>query len=283
MQDFEGKVAVVTGAASGIGWGIAQRFAREGMKVVLSDIDEAKLEAAVQTLRQQEHEVIGVATNVVDPASVDTLAREALGAYGKVHLVCNNAGVLNSAGAIWEASVKDWQWMFGVNVWGVINGVRTFTPILLDQDEPSHIVNTASIAGLGLGNSIYSITKHTVVAITEALYLGLRQREAKVGVSVLCPTYVNTNLAEAEQHRPEDLREAGQQGNATGWDFLWQRLSSGISPEEMAEIVIDGVRKEQFYIIPPDYQEEGFRSWADNLINRRNPVARPFGGRPESR
>ena len=277
MRDFEGKVAVITGAASGIGWGMAERFAREGMKVVLSDIDRAKLDVAVQTLRHQERDVIGVVTNVADPASVDELAAEAIGAYGKVHLVCNNAGVLNSAGPVWEASVKDWQWMFGVNIWGVINGVRTFVPILIDQGEESHIVNTASIAGLGLGNSIYSITKHTVVTLTEAVYLGLKQRGVgHVGVSVLCPTFVNTNLDEAEQHRPDELRNAGQSGNATGWDFLWQRLSQGISPEEMSEIVIEGVRNDQFYIIPPDFQEEGFRAWADGLINRRNPTPRPF-------
>ncbi|HWC29203.1 MAG TPA: SDR family NAD(P)-dependent oxidoreductase [Dehalococcoidia bacterium] len=279
MREFEGKVAVITGAASGIGWGIAERLAAEGMKVVLSDIDQQGLDVAVQKLRQQERDVIGVLTNVADAASVDQLAAQALSAYGKVHLVCNNAGVLNSAGAIWEASLKDWQWMFGVNIWGVINGVRTFTPILIDQGEESHIVNTASIAGLGLGNSIYSITKHTVVTLTEALYVGLKQRGVEyVGVSVLCPTFVNTNLKDAEQHRPDDLRNPGQSGNATGWDFLWQRLSQGISPEAMSEIVVDGVREGRFYIIPPDYQEEGFKIWADNLINRRNPVLRQFQG-----
>jgi NAD(P)-dependent dehydrogenase (short-subunit alcohol dehydrogenase family) len=279
MRDFDGKVAVITGAASGIGWGMAERFAREGMKVVLSDIDEARLQAAVQRLRQQERDVIGVVTNVADAASVDELAAKALGQYGKVHLVCNNAGVLNSAGPIWEASIRDWQWMFGVNIWGVINGVRTFTPILIRQGEESHMVNTASIAGLGMGNSIYSITKHAVVSLTEALNVGLRQKGAEhVGVSVLCPTFVNTNLKEAEQHRPDDLRNPGQAGNATGWDFLWQRLDQGISPEEMSEIVFEGVREGQFYIIPPDYQEENFRIWADGLINRRNPVLRTFQG-----
>ena len=128
MQDFEGKVAVVTGAASGIGRGLAERLAREGMKVVLSDIDEATLDATVQAMRRAEHDVIGVVTDVARPEAVEELAAKALEAYGGVHVVCNNAGVLNSAGALWEASVRDWQWMFGVNIWGVINGVRTFTP-----------------------------------------------------------------------------------------------------------------------------------------------------------
>jgi NAD(P)-dependent dehydrogenase (short-subunit alcohol dehydrogenase family) len=274
MQDLDGKVAVITGAASGIGRGLAERFAREGMKVVLSDVDESRLDASVQELRRAEYEVLGVVTDVARPEAVDELAAKALAAYGKVHLVCNNAGVINSAGPIWEATVKDWQWMFGVNIWGVINGIRTFVPIMLDQDEEAYVINTASIAGLGLSNSLYSITKHAVVAITEALYVGLQQKQSKIGVSVLCPVFVNTKLKEAERHRPDELRNPGQSGDAAGWDFLWQRLESGISPDQLADIALEGVRRSQFYIIPEDYAEEGFRTWADNLINRRNPVPR---------
>jgi NAD(P)-dependent dehydrogenase (short-subunit alcohol dehydrogenase family) len=180
--------------------------------------------------------------------------------------------VLNSASTLWDASVRDWQWMFGVNVWGVINGVRTFTPILLAQDEEGWIVNTASIAGLGAGSSIYSVTKHAVVAITETLYFQLKAQGAKVGCSVLCPTWVNTNLKAAEAHRPDDLRNPGQAGNATGWDFLWERLAEGMSPEELAGLVVEGVRREQFYIIPDDYNVEGFRQWAENVAAKRNPV-----------
>jgi NAD(P)-dependent dehydrogenase (short-subunit alcohol dehydrogenase family) len=272
MQDFEGKVAVVTGAASGIGLGLAERFAREGMKVVMSDIDADALAVAVQALRHGEHDVLGVVADVAQPESVEALARQALEAYGKVHIVCNNAGVLNSASTLWDASVRDWQWMFGVNVWGVINGVRTFTPILLAQDEEGWIVNTASIAGLGAGSSIYSVTKHAVVAITETLYFQLKAQGAKVGCSVLCPTWVNTNLKAAEAHRPDDLRNPGQAGNATGWDFLWERLAEGMSPEELAGLVVEGVRREQFYIIPDDYNVEGFRQWAENVAAKRNPV-----------
>ena len=277
MQDFEGKVAVVTGAASGIGRGLAERFAREGMKVVLSDIDEATLATTVQALRQQEHDVLGVVTDVARPESVDELAAKALEAYAKVHVVCNNAGVLNSASTVWDASVRDWQWMFGVNIWGVINGIRTFTPIMLEQDEEGWVINTASMAGLGAANSIYSVTKHAVEAISESLYFQLKARNARVGCSVLCPTWVNTNLKAAEQHRPEDLRNPGQSGDATGWDFLWQRLEQGMSPEELAGLVVEAVRQEQFYIIPSNYPDDSLREWADNLVNRRNPV--PMRGR----
>jgi short-subunit dehydrogenase len=165
--------------------------------------------------------------------------------------------------------------MFGVNLWGVINGVRTFTPILIDQGEACHILNTASIAGLGMGSSIYSITKHAVINFSEALYFGLKQQGADhVGVSVVCPTFVNTNLKEAEQHRPDELRNPGQDGNATGWDFLWQRLDAGLTPEEMAGIVLDGVRNDQFYIIPADYQMENFSAWSEGILARCNPGPR---------
>lgn len=277
MQDFEGKVAVVTGAASGIGLGLAERFAREGMKVVLSDIDEAALDTAVLALRHAEHDVIGVVTDVASPEAVEALAAKALEAYGKVHVVVNNAGVLNSASTLWEASVRDWQWMFGVNIWGVINGIRTFTPILLDQGEEGWVINTASMAGTGPANSIYSITKHAVVAASEALYFQLQARTEKVGCSVLCPTWVNTNLKEAEAHRPDDLRNPGQAGNATGWDRLWARLEHGTSPEELAGFVSEGIKQRRFYLIPDDYPDAGFREWAENLVNRRNPV--PMQGR----
>lgn len=275
MQEFEGKVAVVTGAASGIGRALAERLAREGMKVVLADIEERALEAAVQELRRQEHDVIGVRTDAASAESVQALARRTLEAYGGVHLVCNNAGVLSAAVPLWEATEKDWQWVLGVNLWGVVHGVRTFLPIMLGQAEGGYMVNTASIAGLGMGTSIYSVTKHAVLAISEALYLQLRARNAKVGVSVLCPVFVNTRIVEAERNRPPELWNEGRPSEATGWEALAERLRQGISPEEMAEITLAGIKEERFYIIPEAYDESGFRRWAEDLLARRNPTTTP--------
>ncbi len=174
MRDFAGKVAVVTGAASGIGFGLASRFAEEGMRVVLADVEEPALEAAVTRLRERDFDVVGVLTDVSDADSVQALADKTLAHFGKVHVVCNNAGVGGGFGKIWEASLKDWQWALNVNLWGVIHGVRTFVPIMLEQGEDGHVVNTASIAGLVPGTRVYSVTKHAVVALSEALYHNLR-------------------------------------------------------------------------------------------------------------
>jgi NAD(P)-dependent dehydrogenase (short-subunit alcohol dehydrogenase family) len=277
MREFDGKVAVVTGAASGIGLGLAERLASEGMKVVLADIEEEALAAAVAGLRRREFDVLGVPADVSQGEAVEELARRTLEAYGGVHLVFNNAGVLNAAGPIWEASVKDWQWMLGVNFWGVVHGIRVFMPLLLAQPEGGHMVNTASIAGLGTASSIYGVTKHAVVALSEALYLQLKAAGAKAGVSCLCPVYVDTRIVEAERNRPAELWNAGGPQQGTGWDALARRLREGISPAAMAEIVMDGIREEQFYIIPEAYDGAPLRTRLENMLARRNPAPRPFG------
>lgn len=278
MQDLDGKVAVVTGGGSGIGRALSERFAREGMKVVLADIEQDALDIAVGELRQQEYDVLGVQADVSSIEAIERLARETLDAYGKVHIVCNNAGVLHAPTTVWEASDHDWRWMMNVNVWSIIHGIRTFIPIMLDQDEEAYMVNTASIAGLGMGRHIYSVTKHAVVSITEALYNDLQQRAtqqpsaAKIGVSVLCPTFVQTRIIEGERNRPQEMWNDGPPPVGAGWDSLAARLRTGTTPEEMANEVLRGIQNEQFYIIPDDWSSQGFETWAENLVARRNPA-----------
>ena len=207
MQDFAGKVAVVTGGASGIGLGMATRFAAEGMRLVLADIEEGALEAAAQGLRASGAEVLAVQTDAGDAASMDNLGARTLDHYGAVHIVCNNAGV-GTHGRMWELSVNDWEFVLRVNLWGVIHGVRVFAPHLIEQDE-GHIVNTASMAGLVsvAGAGPYNVSKHGAVTLSETLSAELRDAGSNVGVSVLCPGLVATNLGASERNRPADLRE----------------------------------------------------------------------------
>src|SRR5581483_3420879 len=270
MRDFEGKVAVVTGAASGMGRAYAGRCAAEGMKVVLADIEEAALQQAVKELRQQERDVIGVVTNVIELASVEALARKAVETYGKVHLVFNNAGVEGYLrGPLWEATQKDWDWTFGVNFWGVVNGMRTFLPIMLAQEEEGWMVNTASTMGLVFGGNMYGVTKHAVVAMTETLYTQLKQAQAKVGISLLCPGVVSTRLFQGHRNRPPELRNEGESFEYTGPD-----MSNAMKPPEVADIVFQAVRDEQFYILTDHDWDERMETRWQHIRERSNPPVR---------
>lgn len=278
MQDFDGKVAVVTGGASGIGLAMATRFAQEGMKIVLGDVEEGALESAVASLRQQEFEVHGVVTDVASAASVENLARETIERFGKVHIVCNNAGVGGSRAArVWDATLDDWNWAMGVNTWGVIYGIRTFVPIMLAQDEEGHVVNTASVAGLVQGNRVYSVTKHAVVALSEALFDGLTLEGAKVGASVLCPGLYFTNLTAAERNRPDTLKEMPAAEKTTAGDTTVAdrarllRDTIGRDPADLAERVLQGIKDNQFYIITHDEYDDVIRERMENILSRRNP------------
>ncbi|HLF70867.1 MAG TPA: SDR family NAD(P)-dependent oxidoreductase, partial [Dehalococcoidia bacterium] len=188
MRDLAGKTAVVTGAASGIGNAVATRFAAEGMKLVLADLDAPALDAAVATLRATGADVTGVRTNVSKLESVQALADAAVAAYGKVHVLHNNAGVLGPLTVpFWETTTQDWEWMMGVNYWSVVHGNRVFLPLMLAHGEEGHVVNTASAAGIAFASTIYGVTKHAVVALSQMLYFQLKAAEAKIGVSCLCP------------------------------------------------------------------------------------------------
>ncbi|MDE3076299.1 MAG: SDR family NAD(P)-dependent oxidoreductase [Chloroflexota bacterium] len=276
MREFSGRVAVITGAGSGMGRAFAERFAQEGMKVVLADVEQGALDAAVQALRSRQHEVTGVLTDVSKLESVEALAARAVETYGKVNLVCNNAGVDGYLdGPIWEATTKDWQWTFGVNFWGAVHGVRTFLPLLLGQDEEGYVVNTASATGLVLANNMYGITKHAVLALSEVIYAQLRQQKAKVGISVLCPGVVNTRLFEGSRNRPAELRnERESEGAAAGEEMRRQmraRLAEAIPPSEVAEILVKAIRDEQFYVTTDDKWDEGIRVRGENILKRANP------------
>ncbi|MDE3166933.1 MAG: SDR family NAD(P)-dependent oxidoreductase [Acidobacteriota bacterium] len=275
MKEFQGKVAVVTGAASGIGRAIAERCVGEGMKVVLADIDEASLAAREAEWKAAGAAVLGVRTDVSKRSDVELLARRTLDAFGQVHLLFNNAGV-GAGGAPWEATWNDWEWVLGVNLWGVIHGVKVFTPIMLAQNTECHIVNTSSTAGLivGGGSAPYAASKHAVVALSESLYLALEQRQAPVKVSVLCPGLVRTNIADAALHRPVELRDEpvplSPQMQA-GLAAFKAAVAASMPPAEVAALVFDAIRGERFYILTDPDWKEIIQARTENLLRLENP------------
>ena len=253
MERFDGKVAVITGAASGFGRAFAQKGARLGMKLVLADIDGDALGDVVETLTAAGADAIAVPTDVSDGGAVEALAQRTLDAYGKVHLLFNNAGV-GASGFLWEMSANDWSWVFGVNVMGVAHGVRAFTPIMLRQNEPAHIVNTASVAGLisppAMG--VYNASKHAVVALTETLYHDLRRAGGQVGCSLLCPAFVPTGIAEGERARPARWRNEAPPSASqllAGRELRKAVRSGKLSAADIAEATFDAVRENRFYVV----------------------------------
>lgn len=242
---------------------------------MLADIDDTALAATVDAVRAQGGDALGVRTDVSDAAQVDALAQAALDAYGGVHLLFNNAGV-GAGGFVWENSAKDWQWVFGVNVMGVANGVRAFTPIMLKQAEPAHIVNTASVAGLlaAPAMGVYNASKHAVVALTETLYHDLRLAGASIGVSLLCPAFVPTGIADAERSRPDALTNdapltASQKMAARQ---LARAVESGrLSARDIAHMTFDAVREGRFYVITHPGIMASIRLRLDDIAQLRNP------------
>jgi len=280
MKELAGKVAVVTGAASGIGLALASRFAREGMKLVLADIEAAPLEAARAALVAQGAPAIALRTDVSREENVKRLADAAYDAWGNVHVLCNNAGVSGGFGAdgTWNVAREDWEWVLGVNFSGVLYGVRQFVPRMLAQGEAGHIVNTASVAGLitsGTG-AAYTVSKHAVTALTELLYKDLKARSAKLSASVLCPGWVDTQILDSARNRPGELKpEAAPQVTPEQLVRLAAVrgfLKAGFRPEAIAGLVVDAIRSDTFYIVPvqPDIEEALARRLED-IRQRRNP------------
>jgi NAD(P)-dependent dehydrogenase (short-subunit alcohol dehydrogenase family) len=280
MEDFAGKTAVITGAGSGMGRAYAHRFGREGMDLVLGDVETAALERVKAELEAEGRRVVAVPTDVSDPKAVENLRDRALEAFGTVHLVINNAGVEGYLdGRIWEATTKDWEWTLGVNLWGVIYGVRIFLPILVAQDD-GYIVNTSSMTGVVRASNMYGIAKHAVRALSETIYGDLKAAGSKVGVSVLCPGIIATNLFLGSRNRPERLRNEGPTPDSgrgqTMRQQMHERLSQGMPPEEVADIVVQAIREERFYVLTDHEWDDRIKAWQDDIMQRRNPVIEPM-------
>ncbi len=282
MKDFRDRVAVVTGAASGMGRAMADRFAAEGMRVVLADVEDEPLQHAERVLTDAGANVIAVRTDVSSLSDVQALAQKTLDAFGAVHIVCNNAGV-GAGGFSWEQTDADWQWVLGVNLWGVIHGIRTFVPIMLEQDTEGHIVSTASVAGLIAGPfmSSYNVSKFGVVALSETLHHELAMRQSKIKVSVLCPGLVNTRITESGRNRPEHLTNAAGERSAIpdapigGALNLAERLKTeGLPPSDVAGQVLEAIRDEQLYILTDHKFDDLIRQRMEDVIARQNPAPR---------
>ena len=284
LTEFEGKVAVVTGAASGIGKAMCTRLAQEGMNVVLADVENDALREAGRDIEKHGVEVLTVRTDVAQPDQVSALAEATIDRFGKVHVVCNNAGVF-AGGRTWDAIGTDWEWVLGVNVMGVLHGIRAFVPILLEQNEPGHVVNTCSMAGLINMplSGVYNVSKHAALSLTETLYHELQTVETPVGVSALCPELIRTGIGRSERNRPAHLKRGDDEGNVEQEMVeaaIKASVDTGLDPSAMAERVLEGIKTDTFYLLA----EEG-GSWdracqtqLDDIRERRTPTTGALSG-----
>lgn len=286
MEELAGRVAVVTGGAGGVGLAMARAFGKEGMRVVVADIGQDRLAPAVDSLTDQGIEAIGVLTDVSDPASVRTLHDETLERFGRVHLLCNNAGVgAGAEGPMWEHEVRDWDWALAVNLWGVIHGIATFVPTMLAQGEEGHVVNTSSGNG-GISplpsTPQYAVTKAAVVTLSECLYGQLRSATDLIGVSVLFPGphMLRTGLFESWKTRPERFAKLRPRRTpyVTVEQMEDQMRKAGVEPRwtepgEVAERVVEAVRNRKFWILPPsDSTDRTLRNRCESMLARENPT-----------
>ena len=256
MQNFTGRTAVVTGAASGIGLGMSRRFGREGMNVVMADIEADRLSAAAAPLAgEAPGRVLAVPTDVSDPASVDRLAARATEAFATVNVLCNNAGVLLPNRPIWENDIDDWTWLMGVNLWGVVHGVRAFLPAMIASGEEGHVVNTASAAGLFPipGIAPYCAAKHAVTVLTEVLDQDLRKAGSSIGVSLLCPGPVASDIAHAARNRPGWVPRPG---DAEALQASATNLAAGTHPDRAGDLVFEAIRDGRFYVFTDEWTKQ---------------------------
>jgi NAD(P)-dependent dehydrogenase (short-subunit alcohol dehydrogenase family) len=280
MENFAGKVAVITGGASGIGRGIAEYCGKHQMKVVLADVEDAALRETEKRLKGMGAPALAIRVDVSRLTDIERLASKTMETFGGVHLLFNNAGAgVHTRAPTWEGTQADWEWVINVNLWGVINGIRTFVPLMLRQQSECHIVNTASIAGLisSTNNAIYRVTKTAIVSLTETLYLELQQRGSAIGVSVLCPGIVRSRLNEAERNRPGELSNPPDHIQSTPEaqameEMFHQMNERGMTPEQCAELVFQAIREKRFYILPHPEWNESIRQRMEAILDGRNPT-----------
>lgn len=285
MKELAGRVAVVTGGAGGVGRALGERFAREGMKVVLADVFADPLDEAVAALRAAGCDAIGVVTDVSDHGSVEHLADEAYASYGAVHVLCNNAGVgAGAAGRIWDHTLNDWGWGLAVNLWGVIHGIKAFVPRMLDGGDEGHVVNTSSGNG-GIAplptTAVYATTKAAVVTVSEVLYGQLRAVGSRIGVSVLFPgpKVLKTGLLTSASRRPERWFNGAPPSGPASFDEVEARLrAAGVEPdytpvEDVADDAVIGIKAGQFWILPASERTDAtIRARAESMLQRSAPT-----------
>jgi NAD(P)-dependent dehydrogenase (short-subunit alcohol dehydrogenase family) len=285
MKDFAGNIAVITGAGSGFGREFARLAASLGMKLALADIQADALDAITQELRGKNTEVLALRTDVSREADMSEFADAVFAKFGNVHLLFNNAGVADG-GFIWESSLRDWEWVLGVNLWSVIYGVKFFVPRMLAQQTPGHIINTASVAGLVTPQmlGVYNVSKHGVVALSETLYHDLRVANSDIGVTVLCPAFVDTGINDSARNRPADLQDGAAETESQRQARAQTAKASSagrLSAAQVAEKTFDCIRENQFYCITHPRILDAVALRLDDIARQRNP-SDPFAHKPEA-
>jgi NAD(P)-dependent dehydrogenase (short-subunit alcohol dehydrogenase family) len=282
LDDFGGKVAVITGAGSGFGREFARLGQRLGMRLVLADIQADALQETAAETRAAGADVVAERIDVSVGSDVERLARRTREAFGRTDVLFNNAGV-GSGGLIWENSERDWQWVLGVNLWGVVHGIRAFVPDMLARPGPGHVVNTASVAGLLAPPlmGIYNASKHAVVATTETLYHDLRQVEASIGCSVLCPAFVPTGIHRSERNRPADMAEASETpSQVAARESVAKAVAAGrLAAADVAKVTFEAIRNDTFYILTHPKILGSIALRHEDIALRRNP-SDPYTYRP---